>query len=287
MGDTKDVILDEIADILWPVGDADHEWGSDTIEFVAEAMERGGYKPPGKADRVSDMVSSFAQLAHTRFGTTLSAFTLREFADTFAQVCESEAERDHHTDYFVTLGVSSTYTPAATPTTPATHEAPRPPHQSVAYQPGTDSSKAPVPDLDWDPRELARRLLPYWMADGIRRLDVLFGGPDGVISSVQDPPKSPTHSWHFLRHLGPLLLADSPHGIEHIGLLLDTLHKQENADSDYALTAIADVLTHYLTTHLLSVSLTPDSFVDRLLGLSQSMDELRHEQGPDERTVED
>ena len=31
--------------ILWPDGDGEHEWGSDTLNRVAEACERAGLKP--------------------------------------------------------------------------------------------------------------------------------------------------------------------------------------------------------------------------------------------------
>ena len=40
-------LLDEIQEILWPEGDAEHQWSPDTLDEIAEALIRGGYCPAG------------------------------------------------------------------------------------------------------------------------------------------------------------------------------------------------------------------------------------------------
>ena len=40
--------LRELAEVLWPDGDADHEWSSDTIEEVAEILTEAGFCPAGE-----------------------------------------------------------------------------------------------------------------------------------------------------------------------------------------------------------------------------------------------
>lgn len=42
--DTEDVLL-KLSDCLWPGGDKDNEWDSDTIDFVAQILIAAGYGP--------------------------------------------------------------------------------------------------------------------------------------------------------------------------------------------------------------------------------------------------
>lgn len=43
-----EVVLRELAEILWPGGDADHEWDSDTLGEIGEVMYRAGLRPPDR-----------------------------------------------------------------------------------------------------------------------------------------------------------------------------------------------------------------------------------------------
>ncbi len=42
---TESQILDLIREILWPGGDADHEWSSDEVAEIAELLEQNGLGP--------------------------------------------------------------------------------------------------------------------------------------------------------------------------------------------------------------------------------------------------
>lgn len=37
--------LEKVQDLLWPNGDRDHEWGSETIDGVADALIEAGIGP--------------------------------------------------------------------------------------------------------------------------------------------------------------------------------------------------------------------------------------------------
>ena len=40
--------LRKLAEVLWPDGDADHEWSSDTIDEVARVLTDAGFRPAGE-----------------------------------------------------------------------------------------------------------------------------------------------------------------------------------------------------------------------------------------------
>jgi len=40
--------LRELAEVLWPEGDPDHEWSADTIDEVARVLTDAGFRPAGE-----------------------------------------------------------------------------------------------------------------------------------------------------------------------------------------------------------------------------------------------
>lgn len=52
MRELRGIILD-VAEALWPEGDPDHEWDSETIEDVARVLENCDLQPVTKAKKAS------------------------------------------------------------------------------------------------------------------------------------------------------------------------------------------------------------------------------------------
>ena len=49
--DTSDEVLLKLSDCLWPCGDKDNEWDSDTIDFVARTLIEAGYGPKEASEK--------------------------------------------------------------------------------------------------------------------------------------------------------------------------------------------------------------------------------------------
>lgn len=323
----EDVILREIAEILWPKGDIDHEWTADELTRIAGWLERGGYMPDpsaAPAARRQDAAIRLITLIEECFGYTPTDYTV----DSLVAALEEAASLDT-LDLEVKMAVHA-YTqctawhgdlrclgPKGHPgahqnndthwgtiadtaaealaklryedgTTQAVYaEAPTRATfaNPFAYERGTPSADAPIPDHLDDHQKRARCLLPYWLMDGIARLDdwMMLDSFDHAWGSIDDYPQSPSHSWYFLRTRGLPLLVASQYGVEHIGLLLHAIDLQDNASTDYVLTALRDSLTTALVTSLLGVSHDRWQQIAERLGFRPSAMNVAHEDGPDEQ----